>query len=65
MSFASLLRRRVAELWFWHLLDLPGFLGDETGENLTHEERNTFAEDLTHFLAPKLPKNNKNRLENI
>lgn len=31
-------------------------LGEAAGENLTHEERNTFVEDLTHFLLPILPK---------
>lgn len=55
--FEPLLRRRLAMLWFWYLLDLLDLLGDETGENLTHEERNTFDEDLTHFLAPTLPEN--------
>lgn len=57
VSFASLLRRWVEALWVWHLLDLMDLLGDETGENFTHGERNTFVVDLTHFLAPKLPEN--------
>lgn len=62
MSFASLLRRRLVMLLFWYLLDLPDLQGDETGENLTHGERNTFAEDLTLFLEPKLPKKKINNL---
>jgi hypothetical protein len=37
-------------------LDLPDLQGDETGENLTHGDRNRFAEDLTLFLEPTLPK---------